>query len=798
LTTVIAALACSTATANASLVTPTSNPGALADAMSSQAGLVTGASWPDIGTTNPSSDNAGGVGHQFSGNYMPDDGTSFAALTNGSVTLADPPNDSTAVYTSNGNSYGGANDVSILKVDVNVPNGANCLGLDAVFYSEEYPEFVGIQWNDAFIAELDGTSWQYSEEARDVTAPDNFAFDENGKLLEVNTVDFESSTGLQYDGGSKLLTAATPVSPGPHSIYLSIYDAGDENVDSAVFLDNLRTSTTNNCVAGAADADTDGDGLPQSWEEHGIDTDENGSVDVDLPAMGADPNHKDVFVELDSMPNLRLKDKAVAMVEKAFMDAPVSNPDGTTGIHLHIDNGATSVMNPVTGEQWGSRSQAGTIPFKASLGSSSGSGSKTWWKDYFDPIKGGNFSHSREPAFHYALSVDRYDGSLYSGISRGIPSSDLIVALGPSCNPEASCPGPVIGQAGTLMHELGHNLGLKHGGQVGTNNVPNYLSVMNYRFQLSGLPGSPDGLDYSRFKQDDFGVILDESALDENLGFDLQPGSILFGDKYKTIILCAQHHLLSPDTYYLKTISLIGSIDFNCNGQFDDDTVTAPLDAEVDPNAPHETTDLLAAFEDWTRLKYKGGALGGSGLGALLPEALEGDEAPIQTLQVNSDAFVTPPQPITGNADAIEQRSATLHGSVDPQGDASTRTFFQYGTDTSYGQRTSLADLNGSGVTPVAAALSGLAPETTYHYQLVAESDTHLVYGADGTFVTGGPSTQAGPGSTAAVEPPVGTGPLSRKPVKKAVRCKKGFVKKRHHGAIHCVKVKKHRRAHAR
>ena len=37
------------------------------------------------------------------------------------------------------------------------------------------------------------------------------------------------------------------------------------------------------------------------------------------------------------------------------------------------------------------------------------------------------------------------------------------------------------------MHELGHTFGLGHGGDAMPNCKPNYLSVMNYMFQLGGL-----------------------------------------------------------------------------------------------------------------------------------------------------------------------------------------------------------------------------------------------------------------------------------------------------------------------
>jgi hypothetical protein len=48
-------------------------------------------------------------------------------------------------------------------------------------------------------------------------------------------------------------------------------------------------------------------------------------------------------------------------------------------------------------------------------------------------------------------------------------------------------------QASTVMHELGHNLGLMHGGFENANYKPNYWSVMNYLYQLAGLDGNPSG-----------------------------------------------------------------------------------------------------------------------------------------------------------------------------------------------------------------------------------------------------------------------------------------------------------------
>ena len=47
-------------------------------------------------------------------------------------------------------------------------------------------------------------------------------------------------------------------------------------------------------------------------------------------------------------------------------------------------------------------------------------------------------------------------------------------------------------QAATIMHELGHNLGLHHGGDENQNFKPNYTSTMNYLYQITGLPENLD------------------------------------------------------------------------------------------------------------------------------------------------------------------------------------------------------------------------------------------------------------------------------------------------------------------
>ncbi len=66
----------------------------------------------------------------------------------------------------------------------------------------------------------------------------------------------------------------------------------------------------------------------------------------------------------------------------------------------------------------------------------------------------------------------------------------------------------VRSQSGTFMHELGHTLGLQHGGGDSTNCKSNYQSVMNYMFQTA-LLGPNGAVDFSSQQLSD----LDETNL---------------------------------------------------------------------------------------------------------------------------------------------------------------------------------------------------------------------------------------------------------------------------------------------
>lgn len=94
------------------------------------------------------------------------------------------------------------------------------------------------------------------------------------------------------------------------------------------------------------------------------------------------------------------------------------------------------------------------------------------------------------------------------------------------------------------------------------------------------------------------------------------------------------------------------------------------------------------------------------------------------------------PVAVTGSATSVTTTSATLNGTVDPNGQA-TSWYFEYGTSTSYGSKTAEKSAgSGTSTTGVAAPVSGLTRGRLYHYRLVATSDAGTSRGADQTFST--------------------------------------------------------------
>jgi phosphodiesterase/alkaline phosphatase D-like protein len=94
------------------------------------------------------------------------------------------------------------------------------------------------------------------------------------------------------------------------------------------------------------------------------------------------------------------------------------------------------------------------------------------------------------------------------------------------------------------------------------------------------------------------------------------------------------------------------------------------------------------------------------------------------------------PVVVTQDATTVTTSGATLNGTVDP-GRLATTYRFEYGTTTGYGSQSTSANA-GSGSSPVSESLtlSGLAPDTTYHFRIVATNAAGTTTGDDAMFTT--------------------------------------------------------------
>ena len=351
--------------------------------------------------------------------------------------------------------------------------------------------------------------------------------------------------------------------------------------------------------------DGDGDGLLDRWESSRTTLyDPDGNALPNLAAMNASKDHKDVFIEIGYMKTGEtsyggvtkrahthaLTHAAITKVGEMFRDAPVSNPDRTTGINVHIDLGDTFPSG--SGDPYlvrGSGARGGEWFDESITQCVRGADAPPWicqfsgypgtvgWKSGFrylrdkpltmpdeacDAAESDDsplttcervFDRNRKDMFRYVLFVHAIglpkEKCLVNDRSRAdfgfpnvacqtndplfhvpvtntgvadFPGGDAMVALGGFDDGSGRPVGTDYMQAATLVHELGHTFQLRHGGaKTEPNCKPNYLSVMNYLFQLRGLRrnSGPPAVDFSAQQ---FGTLREESLSDPGgLGTDL-------------------------------------------------------------------------------------------------------------------------------------------------------------------------------------------------------------------------------------------------------------------------------------
>lgn len=144
-----------------------------------------------------------------------------------------------------------------------------------------------------------------------------------------------------------------------------------------------------------------------------------------------------------------------------------------------------------------------------------------------------------------------------------------------------------------------------------------------------------------------------------------------------------------------------------------------------------------------------------------------------------------PPAVSTGPASEVSPDTATLSGTIDPQG-AQTAYTFEYGTTAAYGSQIFGEADPEQGVQTVTLALQSLLPGTTYHYRLLASNSGGSTDGVDQTFTTPGiPSPIVAPITppliaTPGIAFPVETTGTTKPPPKKKANAKKKKPKHTH------------------
>lgn len=261
-------------------------------------------------------------------------------------------------------------------------------------------------------------------------------------------------------------------------------------------------------ITGIALNDTDCDGLADTWESSGYNYNNAGPVEINFPLLGASPNQKDIFVEIDYLGHHVPRSTSISDLIYRYSIAPVWNPPGGgTGVDLHfyVDDNIPNQGDSCT-HIWTTPTPSFDSIKNQYLGTVSDRGNTNY----------ANIKLAKMHTFHYGLFVHtQCENPPSSGIAE-VYGNDFVVSLGyPGWGLDSSgnTIGSVAQQESVMMHELGHNLNLLHGGNVNTNCKPNYLSVMNYMFEMPNIVSSRP-LDYSRSTLN----TLIENSLSEPVG----------------------------------------------------------------------------------------------------------------------------------------------------------------------------------------------------------------------------------------------------------------------------------------
>jgi len=196
------------------------------------------------------------------GNLIPTDGSTFALFSTGRADLLYATSSGLCPGSERGNwflggQYGTPRDEANLELHLRVPQYMHYLYYDVQFFTVEYPDYVGTQYNDQLTITVNSPSKGVSSYIINVNGGDFVLNARDTALLGTgynlfaqdnapSGVDWLQSTPNSNGadaGASALIGREHPVSPGEIiTLIIDLKDEGDNQFDSMAFFDNLRFS----------------------------------------------------------------------------------------------------------------------------------------------------------------------------------------------------------------------------------------------------------------------------------------------------------------------------------------------------------------------------------------------------------------------------------------------------------------------------------------------------------------------------------------------------------------------------